>query len=532
MGQIDDLWRYDGRRAVVTGCGSGIGAEVARQLTELGAEVVGLDLKEPAFAVKEFHEIDLSDPASIDTAVAAIDGPVDVLFNIAGVSSGIGDPLRVVTIDFLGTRHFTEALIPSMPSGSAIASVSSLAASEYRANATVTAGLLDTATMAEGVEWCERNPQPVKDGGGYRLAKEALILYGMANVTTLGAKGIRINCTAPGVTDTPILDQLRSAYGQEFLDSFKTPHRPCRRAGRTGERAGVPQQHAASIHHRSGDLGRRRLGGREGHSGTWPMNGERWNMASWSDFRRVADDVRNWGRWGDADELGTLNLITADKVAQAASLVKHGKVFPLGVDFGSSGPQGAFHFRQNPLHIMTIDGGDASTLAEYGPQMDEEPAARQLSEYWTTGPMRFNDDVIIMPLQAATQWDALSHVYYEDKLYNGFPADSVTSLGAFHCGIDKVDGKGITSRGVLLDIVALRGAETYCELGDPITPAELDEAARAQGVTIGQRRHRVGPDRLVGTVSADRRRHGAGRGPGLDVRVVAARQRGRGRRRR
>ena len=223
MGQIDDLWRYDGRRAVVTGCGSGIGAEVARQLTELGAEVVGLDLKEPAFAVKEFHELDLSDSASIDTAVAAIDGPVDVLFNIAGVSSGIGDPLRVVTIDFLGTRHLTEALIPSMPSGSAIASVSSLAASEYRANAAVTAGLLDTATMAEGVEWCERNPQPVSDGGGYRLAKEALILYGMANVTALGAKGIRINCTAPGVTDTPILDQLRSAYGQEFLDSFKTP---------------------------------------------------------------------------------------------------------------------------------------------------------------------------------------------------------------------------------------------------------------------------------------------------------------------
>ena len=91
--------------------------------------------------------------------------------------------------------------------------------------------------------------------------------------------------------------------------------------------------------------------------------------------------------------------------------------------------------------------------------------------------------MIIMPLQAATQWDALSHVYYEDKLYNGFPADSVTSLGAFHCGIDKVDGKGITSRGVLLDVVRLRGADVFLELGNPITPAELDEVARAQGVT-------------------------------------------------
>jgi hypothetical protein len=150
-------------------------------------------------------------------------------------------------------------------------------------------------------------------------------------------------------------------------------------------------------------------------------------MASMSDFRRVADDVRNWGRWGDADELGTLNFITTDKVAEAASLVKHGKVFPLGVDFGSSGPQGAFHFRQNPLHVMTIDGGDASTLLEYGPKWLQNPAAGQLAAYFEGNPMRFNDDIIIMPLQAATQWDALSHVYYEDYLYNGFPANSVTS---------------------------------------------------------------------------------------------------------
>ena len=68
----------------------------------------------------------------------------------------------------------------------------------------------------------------------------------------------------------------------------------------------------------------------------------------------------------------------------------------------------------------------------------------------------------------------MSHVYYEDKLYNGFPADSVTSLGALHCGIDKVDGKGITSRGVLLDVVRHRGVQTFLELGNPITPAELD----------------------------------------------------------
>ena len=209
-------------------------------------------------------------------------------------------------------------------------------------------------------------------------------------------------------------------------------------------------------------------------------------MAGLSDFRRVARDVCNWGRWGDDDELGTLNFISAEKVAQAAGLVRHGKVFPLGVDFGSAGPQGAFKFRHNPVHVMTVDGGDAGTLARYGPDWAGNPAARQLSGYFEDGLLRFNDDMIIMSLQAATQWDALSHVYYEDKLYNGFPADSVTSLGAFHCGIDKVDCKGITSRGVLLDVVRYRGADTFLELGNPITAEELDEVARSQSVTVGR----------------------------------------------
>jgi kynurenine formamidase len=209
-------------------------------------------------------------------------------------------------------------------------------------------------------------------------------------------------------------------------------------------------------------------------------------VASISDFRRAARDVSNWGRWGTDDELGTLNFITADKVAHAASLVRHGKVFPLGVDFGSSGPQGAFDFRHNPVHVMTVDGGDANTLAQYGHGWARNPAAQQMGGYLVDNLFRFNDDMIIMPLQAATQWDALSHVYYDDKLYNGFSAGSVTSMGAYHCGIEKVDVKGITSRGVLLDLVRHRGAEVFLERGNPITPEELDDVARAQGVTVGR----------------------------------------------
>ncbi|SOX56029.1 3-alpha-hydroxysteroid dehydrogenase, partial [Mycobacterium ahvazicum] len=221
VGEIDGLWRYDGRRAVVTGCASGIGEHVVRQLSELGAEVVGLDKWRPSFELNEFHEVDLADPESIDGAVAGIAGRVDALFNVAGVSSGIGNPALVATINFLGTRQVTEALVPRMVAGSSIVSVSSLAAAAYREHAAAVAPLLNTATMQEGIDWCDANPDVV--GNGYQLSKEAIIFYTMRSAAPLGARGIRINCSGPGVTETPILDQLRTAYGQGFLDDIPKP---------------------------------------------------------------------------------------------------------------------------------------------------------------------------------------------------------------------------------------------------------------------------------------------------------------------
>ena len=232
-----ELVRYDGLHAVVTGAASGIGARVAEACTRLGARVTGLDRRapEPGGPLADFVAVDLADPESVAAAAAAVPGEIDVPFNVAGVSSGIGDPLAVVIINFLGTRAFTEALLPRLNSGGAVVNVSSLAARNYRQNAAVTSGLLDTASVADGIAWCADNPAALADGG-YRLSKEAVILWGMRLTGPLGARNIRINAVAPGVTDTPILDQLRTAYGPQFLDSFAAP---LGRNSEPGEQAAV-----------------------------------------------------------------------------------------------------------------------------------------------------------------------------------------------------------------------------------------------------------------------------------------------------
>lgn len=204
--------------------------------------------------------------------------------------------------------------------------------------------------------------------------------------------------------------------------------------------------------------------------------GERW--------REVAEQVRNWGKWGPDDQIGTLNYITPARIAHAATLAKHGRSIPLGVPFDAYGPQGGSGFRRNTIHLMSVDGGDADMagqLADWG-----GPTEANMVAMLGSGPMRFNDDFVIMPLQAATQWDGLSHVYYEDQLYNGFPASAVTSFGATKNGIEQVArSAGVLGRGVLLDVARHRGVGCL----DPSTaigPELLDEVAAAQGVSVGE----------------------------------------------
>jgi len=185
------------------------------------------------------------------------------------------------------------------------------------------------------------------------------------------------------------------------------------------------------------------------------------------DVKALAQKYKNWGKWGPNDQLGTLNYITQEKVVAAAKLVKQGKPFSLAIPFDDKGPQTGSFGRFNPIHFMLQDGADVAVGAQ-----DHLPN------------IRYTDDAVTMPLQCATQWDALAHIMYDGKMYNGYEASEVTSSGAKKNGIENARSKIIT-RGVLLDIPRYRGKK-WLEPGEAIYPADLDGAATMGKVSIGQ----------------------------------------------
>lgn len=174
----------------------------------------------------------------------------------------------------------------------------------------------------------------------------------------------------------------------------------------------------------------------------------------------AAERFRNWGRWGKDDEKGTLNFVTPDKIVAAARLVKKGVCFPLAIPFDGDGPQSGQYGRVNPVHSMSFDGCDTLSLP-HG--------------------IGFADDNVFMPLQCATQWDALSHAFDRGKTYNGHDASVVNSLGAQKNGIEKVSGNFV-GRGVLLDVARLKEVEAL-ESGYAISTDDLEACIAGQGKT-------------------------------------------------
>jgi kynurenine formamidase len=177
-------------------------------------------------------------------------------------------------------------------------------------------------------------------------------------------------------------------------------------------------------------------------------------------------EPNNWGRWGEDDQRGTQNLIGDEERAAAAGLVRSGKVFSLALPIDASAP--SYSTRPAPLRIPFMTGSDAVVGSPYGADLPG---------------FQWSDDMLQMPTQGSTQWDALAHVMYEDSLYNGFWAGAQTAFGgARFVGIENFR-ESFVGRGVLLDVARHQGLDS-CPNQQAIGPDLLDATLASQGVEL------------------------------------------------
>lgn len=183
----------------------------------------------------------------------------------------------------------------------------------------------------------------------------------------------------------------------------------------------------------------------------------------------------NWGRWGDSDERGLANLLQGNQVVRACGFVRTGTVYELGISVRKSAP--VVGGRLPPLHLMSVDGGDYAALG----RNDGQGSA---------------DDYIMLATHGTSHIDALSHIWHNGQMFNGYSSDTVRSSGAAKNAIDKTGG--LVTVGHLLDVRPER-------LGShAVGPDDLDRLIAEAGAEI-----RPGDALLLRTGWMERRDSGA-----------------------
>jgi kynurenine formamidase len=179
------------------------------------------------------------------------------------------------------------------------------------------------------------------------------------------------------------------------------------------------------------------------------------------EFEAMFESVKNWGRWGADDEMGTLNYITPEHVRRAAGLVKSGRSVSMAIP------------------INTVAGPD-----------NQSPAIHHMTQMFDLSidstSLRFGMDFLGMSCHGDchTHIDALCHIAYGGHVYGGRPESLLTSHGGTALDITAY-ANGIVGRGVLLDIPRLRDTP-WLEPGEAVTRTELEAAEKAEGVTLGE----------------------------------------------
>jgi NAD(P)-dependent dehydrogenase (short-subunit alcohol dehydrogenase family) len=208
-----DAFRYDGKRALVVGGATGMGAAVAELAQDAGAEVVVMDRAEVSLPGVKAIRLNLADKASIEAAVDECGGPVHALFSCAGVADGTPGIER---INFIGHRHLIDRMLEGgmLPRGSAIGLISSAAGFGWQANLTKLHEYLDVRDFDAATTWAEDNGH-----ADYLWSKLAINAFVAREATGLLKQGIRINAIMPGPTDTPLAranEEMWLGFGADY----------------------------------------------------------------------------------------------------------------------------------------------------------------------------------------------------------------------------------------------------------------------------------------------------------------------------
>ena len=210
-----DAFRYDGKRALVVGGATGMGAAAAELVKDAGAEVIVMDRAEVSLPGVKAIQLDLSDKASIDAALGELGGPIDALFSCAGVADGTPGIER---INFIGHRYMIDRLLADdlLPRGSAIGMISSAAGWGWRQNMTKLDEYLAITDFDEAAKWAQDNGH-----ADYMWSKLSVCAYVARQAMPLLARGVRINAILPGPTNTPLAQankEMWLSFGQDYRD--------------------------------------------------------------------------------------------------------------------------------------------------------------------------------------------------------------------------------------------------------------------------------------------------------------------------